>query len=162
LLRSQTWLAAGCAVACFGLLAIGEILQHGFGMQPCSWCVLQRLVFLLVGISCAAAALAGRMRWLRTATAGLGGVLSVAGFGAAVYQQTVASKSASCLLTLADRIVMALSLHELAPWMFMPTAPCNEANAPLLGIPFAIWSATAFAGLALASASIAFRSASGR
>lgn len=127
-------------------------------MQPCSWCVLQRLVFLLVGIFCALAAFSGRVRWLRAALAGLASMLSLSGLAAAVYQQTVASKSASCLLTLADRIVMSLSLHEIAPWMFMPTAPCNEANVPLLGVPFAVWSGLAFALLALTSGWIAWRS----
>lgn len=136
-------LAAGAAV-CAALLAIGEVMQHVFGMQPCSWCVLQRLIFLLVGLCCAVGALAARSGHLRLAAILLADALSAAGLAAALYQQLVASKSASCLMTLADRIVMALSLHEIAPWMFMPTAPCNEANLPLFGLPFALWSAAGF------------------
>lgn len=157
----QTWWATGCAVSCAVFLAVGEILQHGFDMQPCSWCVLQRLVFLLVGICCALAAFASSVRWLRVGLAGLASVLSLSGLAAAIHQQTVASKSASCLLTLADRIVMSLSLHELAPWMFMPTAPCNEANVPLLGVPFAVWSGLAFALLAVTSGWVGWRSVTG-
>ena len=143
---------AGASIACAGLLAVGVVLQHGFGMQPCSWCVLQRFVFLLVGVACALAAWSPGGKRARRAFASLGALLSVAGLAAALYQQFVASKSASCAMTLADRIVMQLSLHEIAPWMFMPTAPCNEANVALLGVPFAVWSATAFLLLGLACA----------
>ena len=136
-------LAVGAAV-CAALLAIGEVMQHVFGMQPCSWCVLQRLIFLLAGLCCAVGALAVRFGLLRLAAIVLADALAAAGLVTALYQQLVASKSASCLMTLADRIVMALSLHEIAPWMFMPTAPCNEANMPLFGLPFALWSAAGF------------------
>ena len=45
---------------------------------------------------------------------------------------------------------MALHLHELAPWMFVAYASCDRANVPLLGIPFAIWSATLYVLLGLA------------
>jgi len=144
---------AGASIACAGLLALGVVLQHVYGMQPCSWCVLQRFVFLLVGVACALAAWnPGGGRWTRLAFSSLGALLCVAGLAAALHQQFVASKSASCAMTLADRIVMQLSLHEIAPWMFMPTAPCNEANVALLGVPFAVWSATAFVMLGLACA----------
>ena len=143
---------AGASIACAGLLALGVVLQHRYDMQPCSWCVLQRFVFLLVGVACALAAWSPGGRWTRIAFASLGASFSVAGAAAALYQQFVASKSASCAMTLADRVVMQLSLHEIAPWMFMPTAPCNEANVALLGVPFAVWSATAFVLLGCACA----------
>lgn len=151
------------AVAAFGcvvLLCLALVLQHAFGMHPCSWCVLQRLLFLLVGLCCLLAAWSPGGRWSRCVLAALAVLASLAGLAAALHQQFVASRSASCAMTLADRIVMQLSLHELAPWMFMPTAPCNEANVALLGVPFAVWSALAFAVLGVAAA-LALRGARG-
>jgi ribose/xylose/arabinose/galactoside ABC-type transport system permease subunit len=46
----------------------------------------------------------------------------------------------------------------------MPTARCDEANAPLLGVPFALWGAALFvvtaalSGLAAAAAVASYRS----
>jgi len=39
---------------------------------------------------------------------------------------------------------MATSLHEHLPWLMNPTAMCDEANQPLLGVPFAVWSIALF------------------
>ena len=71
------------------------------------------------------------------------------GLAAALYQQFVAAAEASCDLTLADKILIALKLDGSLPWLFRANASCADANLPLLGIPFALWSATAFALLLL-------------
>jgi disulfide bond formation protein DsbB len=36
---------------------------------------------------------------------------------------------------------MATGLDELLPAVFKATAACDEANAPLLGVPYSLWSA---------------------
>lgn len=146
--RASTVLLAGCALLCFGLLAVVEVVQHVFGVQPCAWCVLQRLIFLVAGVVCALTAFVGA-RAPRIAGIVLADLLAVAGFVTALYLQFVASHSESCVATLADKIIMALSLHEIAPWMFMPYAPCNEANPSLMGLPLAVWSAIGFVTLSL-------------
>ncbi|GAA4408276.1 disulfide bond formation protein B [Quisquiliibacterium transsilvanicum] len=143
-------LLAACACFCAAALALGQVAQHAFDMQPCAWCVLQRLIFLLAGISCALGAWVLRSRAGRLVAALTADLLVSAGLAAALYQHFVASRTDSCALTLADRLVMALSLPELAPSMFLATASCAEANLPLLGIPFALWSAAAFLLLAAA------------
>jgi protein dithiol:quinone oxidoreductase len=74
----------------------------------------------------------------------LGVGFSIAGLCAALYQQFVAAQSQSCALSLADRIIKGASLDQVAPWLFKATAFCHEANLPLLGISFAIWSAALF------------------
>lgn len=147
-------LLAACAVFCAVLLALGLVLQHVFDMQPCAWCVLQRLLFLLVGLACAAGAWVLRSRGARVGAALLAEAFAAAGLAAALYQHLVASRSDSCVLTLADRIVMALSLHEIAPSMFLATASCADANLPLLGVPFALWSAAAFVLLMLGAGAV--------
>lgn len=146
--RAATLLAA-CAYFCAAALALGQVAQHAFDMQPCAWCVLQRLLFLLAGISCALGAWVLRSRPGRLLATLAADLLVSAGLAAALYQHFVASRTDSCALTLADRVVMALSLPEIAPSMFLATASCAEANLPLLGIPFALWSAAAFLLLAV-------------
>ncbi len=37
--------------------------------------------------------------------------------------------------------MMATGLDELLPSVFKATAACDEANAPMLGIPYSLWSA---------------------
>lgn len=143
-------LLTASALFCALALVLGQAAQHLLDMQPCAWCVLQRLLFLLVGVISGLGAWVLRARPARIGATLLAGLFAVAGLAVALYQQLVASRTDSCLLTLADRIIMALSLHELAPSMFLATASCAEANLPLLGIPFALWSATAFLLLGVA------------
>ena len=38
-------LFAFAAIAAFAAVAAALVSQHAFGMEPCPWCVLQRLVF---------------------------------------------------------------------------------------------------------------------
>ncbi len=142
-------LLAACAVFCAAALVLALVLQHLFDMQPCAWCVLQRGLFLLAGLGCAVGAWLLRSRGGRAVFALFAGASAAAGLAAALYQHLVAARSDACMLTLADRIVMALSLHEIAPSMFLATASCADANLPLLGVPFALWSAAAFVLLIL-------------
>ena len=47
----------------FGAIAAALVSQHAFAMDPCPWCVLQRLVFIAIGL-CALLGLAWRDGWL--------------------------------------------------------------------------------------------------
>ena len=40
------------ALACIGALAVALLTQHAFDMQPCPWCVLQRLIFVAIALAC--------------------------------------------------------------------------------------------------------------
>ncbi|HLT27380.1 MAG TPA: disulfide bond formation protein B [Zeimonas sp.] len=159
--RSRSLLLA-CAV--FALAAVGAalVLQHAFEMRPCAWCTLQRLVYLVV----AALALFGFALGARAPVARglalLAAAASLAGLAAALHQQFVAAQTASCAFTFADRVLMQLRLDEFAPWLFLADASCSEANVPLLGVPFALWSATAFVLLAVGSFAAARRAGKDR
>ncbi len=134
----------------FAFAAVGAALvsQHALAMEPCPWCILQRLIFLVAGLV-ASIGIVVRSRPARTAIAGLGIALAGAGLAAALWQQLVAAKSASCNLTLADRIVGWTQLDRLVPEVFEARASCADAAVNLLGVPYAIWSALAFVVLAL-------------
>lgn len=132
----------------FAVVALALVTQHGFAMEPCPWCVLQRLIFLVAGLV-ASAGIVARSRPARTTVAALGIALATAGFAAALWQQFVAAKSASCNLTLADRIMGATQLDRLLPNVFEARASCADAAVNLLGVPYAIWSALGFVAFAL-------------
>jgi disulfide bond formation protein DsbB len=143
LLRRPVPLLALIALACFAAVGAALISQYRFDMQPCPWCTLQRLIFLIVG-SFALLGVLIPSNGVRRVLAFGGLLFALAGAGSALWQHLVAAKSDSCALTLADRIQAALGLFDLAPSVFAPTASCAEAAVNLLGIPFAFWSLALF------------------
>jgi protein dithiol:quinone oxidoreductase len=139
----------GMAAASFAAVGVALVAQHQFGVKPCPWCVLQRAVFLAIGVFSLLGWLVHARRALRQAALVVVLMLCAAGLTAAVFQHEVASQSASCAMGLADKIVTTLGLEELWPSVFMITANCAEAAAyRLLGLPYEVWSGLLFAGLA--------------
>lgn len=145
----RAWLAA-IAVASAAAVGAALFAQHRLGMQPCPWCVLQRLVYCVIALVAALGALLPRGG--QRAGTGLVAVLALCGAAAAVWQNRVASKSASCDLTVADRIVSGLGADAWWPSVFEVRASCADAAVSVLGLPFEIWSLLLFAGIALTSA----------
>lgn len=142
---SHTGTAAWVVAIAWGGVAAALVSQHAFGLQPCPWCIAQRIAYLLVGLF-AALSLPFRQvsLWARVPLS-LAGVAAIAGLAGALYQQLVAAQTTSCAFTAVDRFLMATGLDEAMPAVFKATASCAEANSPMLGIPYALWSA----GLAL-------------
>jgi len=143
LLRRPAVLLALITIASFGAVAAALVSQYQFDMQPCPWCTLQRLIFLLIG-SLALLGLLVPSSGVRKVLASGGLLFAVSGVASALWQHFVAAKSDSCALTLADRIQKGLGLFDLAPSVFAPTASCAEATVDLLGIPYAFWSLALF------------------
>jgi len=141
-------LLLGIAGLCLAALAGALLTQHVFDMQPCAWCVLQRLIFVCIAL----AALLG-LAW-RTAAGQVLSALLVLGFSlcgaaAALWQHFVAAASSSCKLTLAERIVSGLGLDGSLPEIFQPRANCADAAVKLLGLPYEFWSLGLFMLLAI-------------
>jgi protein dithiol:quinone oxidoreductase len=146
-----------------GLSVIAVVLalvsQHVFGMEPCPWCVLQRVVFLAIALVCMGGALWTSQTGTRLA-ASLVFLLSACGISAALWQHFVAAASSSCNLTLADKIVSGLMLDSLLPDVFSPRASCADAAVDLLGLPYEFWSLGLF--ILIGAAAIRVFQVSGR
>lgn len=141
---NATALLAGTALACLGAVAAALVSQHVFDMQPCPWCVLQRVIFLAIALACGIGLL-WRSRSGRLVSTGLALLLAFSGIAAAVWQHFQAAASASCNLTLADKIVSGfLQLDRLLPDVFSPRASCADAAVNLLGVPYDFWSLALF------------------
>lgn len=147
-LRLDSRALSAVALLAFGAIALAVVLQHGFDYEPCPWCTLQRLIYLLIGLAAVLAMLLRRSRAVALAIAAIVPVASIAGAFAAWHQHSVAALSDSCALTFADRFMGALWLPDLWPAMFEARARCDEANLPWLGVPFALWSLAMFVLLA--------------
>jgi disulfide bond formation protein DsbB len=141
---------AGGAVACLAAVGAALVSQHAFGMQPCPWCVLQRVIFLGVAAACVIGLL-----WRSAAGQLIAGsvalLLALCGIAAALWQHFQAAASASCNLTLADKIVSGwLGLDSLLPDVFSARASCADAAVNLFGVPYDFWSLALFVALAIA------------
>ena len=141
---SANLLLAGVALICIAALAVALISQHVFDMQPCPWCVLQRAIYLAIALACGLGLL-WRSRTGRLVATALALVLAVSGIAAALWQHFQAAASASCNLTLADKIVSRwLQLDSLLPDVFSPRASCADAAVNLLGVSYDFWSLALF------------------
>jgi disulfide bond formation protein DsbB len=152
--RPRAWLVA-IVLVCVAALGAALVSQHVFDMQPCPWCVLQRLVFCVIALVALVAMPlvggAGRLSPAGRGVLGLIAALALAGIGTALWQHFVAASSASCDLTLADRLMSGLGLDMALPEVFAPFASCADAKVNLLGMPYEFWSLALFALLAAAA-----------
>ena len=139
--RPAWWV--GIAALCFAAVGAALVTQHVYDMQPCPWCVLQRLIFVCIGAG-ALLGLVWRSALGQRAMPLVLMLLCSCGIAAALWQHFVAAASNSCNLTLADRIVSGLQLDALLPGVFQATANCAEAAVDLVGMPYEFWSLALF------------------
>jgi len=122
------------------------VSQHVYDMQPCPWCILQRLIFVLIA-GVAVIGLVWRGRGAQLGAAIGMDLLATGGISAALWQHFVAAASQSCNLTLADKIISGLGLDAALPEIFAPRASCADAVARMFGVPYEFWSLALFAVL---------------
>jgi disulfide bond formation protein DsbB len=125
-------------------VVVALVSQYQFDMQPCAWCVFQRLLYLIIGITALLLTIIkhNRMR-LSIGTAGIIAT-AIAGVISAVYQEKVAANTFSCAQTFADQLMTKSGLDAAAPWLFGIYASCMEARIKLFGIEYAWWSMAMF------------------
>ena len=139
-------------LAIVGVLALGSVgiaalAQYAFDMQPCPWCVLQRFIYIVVGVLALLGAVLSNTP--RRIAIGLALAGTLCGIASALYQQLAAVNENSCDLSLAERITVGLHLDRLLPQLFIAYASCADAAVSVLGIPFAVWSCAMYVILAL-------------
>lgn len=152
--RHLAWIA----LFSFGAIGVALASQYMFDMQPCAWCVFQRLLYLVIGVVALIGAIAGRFTgFIARLAALLTGLLSIGGIVAAWYQYSVASNMASCAQTFADRFMSATGLDGMVPELFGIYATCAEAKVKVLGVEYALWSLALFAVILLVSLRALFK-----
>ncbi|GAA5235742.1 disulfide bond formation protein B [Verticiella sediminum] len=147
---SVTYSRALGATALLAFLAFGFALfsQHVLGMQPCAWCVLQRIICLAIGIVAALGWFARRRGGIAPLASAVVFLLAIGGAVAAWYQHTVAAHAFTCDLSFADRVVVGSGLDAAFPQVFGIWATCADSATTLLGVSYDIWTLIFFIALA--------------
>lgn len=120
------------------LAALG--LEHTLGLPPCTWCVIQRFIFLniaLLGMICwMAPALTSKISLIMQSLS-LSGVAAAGWHFFEVYVHNAeASCSAQGLMYWVDNLLIV----QLLPWLLSPRGDCVQDAASLLGIPLPLYS----------------------
>ncbi|MGA0838356.1 MAG: disulfide bond formation protein B [Pseudomonadales bacterium] len=142
-------LVAVLAMGFAGLvLAIGQVMEHGFGHIPCPLCLMQRLWFLCAGLV-AALALADDPR--RPIWALLLALVSLVGAGFAVRQLWLQSLPADQVPACTPPIDFMLQSGypglDILRAMTSGTGDCAKVGWSLFGLSFAGWALVGFLGL---------------
>ncbi len=151
LLQRPAVLLVGIALLSIASVGAALVSQHVYGMEPCPWCILQRVIFLAIALVCLVGFFAKRV------AGALVLLLALCGVAAALWQHFKAAASSSCAMTLADDIVSAMKLDNLWPDVFLPRANCADAAVSLVGVPYEFWSLAMFVLLGVAGGLLARR-----
>jgi len=120
-------------------VAIALISQYHYDMPPCAWCVMQRLIYLVVAVLALVGALLPSSTGQRAALI-ICLLLACVGIAAAWYQHNVAAQLLSCDMTFADRFMVGIGLEAAFPLLFGIYATCMDAAVMVLGMEYAVWS----------------------
>ena len=126
---------------CFALIAAALYLQHALEMQPCPLCVIQRYMFLVVGVASLVGAMGGKVRaWTLVALLGaVGGLYTV---GKHLY--VIANPGFSCGIDPMETFLNKIPTAEFLPWLFRADGLCTGAVDQVLGLAIPQWSAVWF------------------
>ena len=148
-------------IACVVLLGVALYLQHWKNLDPCPWCVVQRIGFMLIGLVALLAALHRPARSGIAVYGGLVSLVSIGGIAAAGYQiylQMDPKRALSCAGSAVERILDKLALGKLIPPLLQYDGPCTLKPWSLLGMSIPEWSLIWFGIFLIAALTIPFLS----
>ena len=128
----------------FALIAVALYLQHIMEMRPCPLCVIQRYMFLAIGVCTLVAAISGKVRegTILALLAAFGGLYTV---GKHLY--VIANPGFSCGIDPMETFLNKIPSAEYLPWLFRADGLCSGAVDKVLGLAIPQWSALWFVAL---------------
>jgi protein dithiol:quinone oxidoreductase len=139
-------------LACFGVLGFALYLQHAKGLDPCPWCIVQRIGFLVAGLVALVAALHRPGRGGTIFYAVIGGAVALAGAAAGAYHvwlQSDPARAAKCVGSPVERILDATGVGRWSPPLLQYDGPCTLKPWDFLGLSIPEWSLACFVILAV-------------
>lgn len=146
-------------IACVVVLGVALYLQHVKNLDPCPWCVVQRIGFIVIGMVALLAALHRPRGFGIAVYGGLAGLVAAAGIAAAayhIYLQVDPKRALACAGSMVERVLDKLALGKLMPPLLQYDGPCTLKPWSLLGLSIPEWSLVWFVILFLAVVAIPF------
>jgi disulfide bond formation protein DsbB len=137
---SRTLLIAIAAV-CFALIGAALYLQHAKDMLPCPLCVIQRYLFLAIGVCSLLGALGDKIK-AGAALALLGALGGLGVVGKHLY--VLAHPGYSCGIDPMETALNKIPTATMLPWLFRADGLCENALEKLFGLTIPQWSALWF------------------
>lgn len=128
---------------CVGLLAYALILQHWGGLDPCPWCVVQRLGFLGVAIVALVAALHRPGRAGTMIYSALGAIVAAGGAAAAgyhIYIQSDPVRALGCMGSPVESFLDKIKVGKMIPPLLQYDGLCTPKAWSFLGMSIPEWS----------------------
>ncbi|ETX12552.1 disulfide bond formation protein DsbB [Marinomonas ushuaiensis DSM 15871] len=145
------------AFASFALLGVAFYMEYQMGLEPCPLCMLQRIVFLCVGVASLLSSLTGSssarkfLSWIVV-------VMSLTGAALAIrhlYLQSLPADELPACLPGLSYMFDVFPWQEIMQAMIMGTGECGDVVWTFLSISIPGWTLVAFAGMALINIVIA-------
>jgi protein dithiol:quinone oxidoreductase len=147
IVRRSARLLTGIFFGCTFALGTALYLQHANNLDPCPWCVVQRMVFVLIGLVALAGALHRPRAFGVTAYLSVIGLLTISGIAAATYHihlQSDPARAAQCAGSFVERLLDCLALGTMIPSLFQYDGPCTLKPWSLFGLSIPEWSLVAY------------------
>jgi disulfide bond formation protein DsbB len=135
------------AAVCFALIGEALYLQHVKEMLPCPLCVIQRYLFLAIGV-CSLVGVAGGKPKAGAGLALLGALGGLGVVGKHLY--VLAHPGFSCGIDPMETALNKIPTATMLPWLFHADGLCENARDTLFGLSIPQWSAVWFALLTVA------------
>lgn len=137
------------AIACFSFAVVGIALylQHYKDMLPCPWCVIQRYMFIFVGLCCLIGAVINKPRGaaMLALLPALGGLAAVG-----KHLWILSHPGMSCGIDPVATFANKMPTASVLPWLFQADGLCEDARDLLFGLSIPQWSAVSFVALSAA------------
>jgi disulfide bond formation protein DsbB len=158
--RAPRRVLAAIALVCVVLLAMGLVLQHVIGLEPCPMCIVQRYAMVLIAVTAGIAAI---FKGRGAAVGGGAFVLVFAGFGAFTaarqsWIQWYPPEIASCGRDFYG-MIEHFPLRRAIPMIFKGSGDCTKVDWTFLGLSIANWSFLWFVAFALVALVLIARNA---
>jgi disulfide bond formation protein DsbB len=164
-LFSPRWSYGGAALICLGLLAFALYLQYGVNEEPCPLCILQRIAFIAIMVTCIAAALHNPVRVGIYLYSALILVFAVAGGAVAtrqVWLQHLPKELVPACGPGLNYMLDKFPLLQVLEKVFKGSGECAEVGWTFLGFSIAEWSLLWFVLLAILALVVAVNVRSSR
>lgn len=155
--------AAGLVTAillvCLGILGFALYLQHVLDLDPCPWCVVQRLAFIVIALVCVIAIMIRPSGGGITFTSLAIGLIAAGGIAAAsyhIYIQSDPARAQSCAGSVVERLLDASKLGKWVPPLLQYDGACTLKPWSLLGLSIPEWSLAWFVVLLAAAIAMPF------